>query len=208
METGNGNFSEYAVDLGIVVPMIEFDDDLIQACREGDERAWQTITEKYGRLVFAIPLNYGLSKEDAADVTQITFMILFQSLEKFYKNARLAPWLTTVARRHSWRIIERRRREGVYSDGDLAENLPESLQLTIDMDTERWEWLEALHQALSRLDERCLHLLVLLYFDPDTPSYSEIAQRLDIALNSVSPIRARCLNRLRLLLDENPEPYT
>jgi DNA-directed RNA polymerase specialized sigma24 family protein len=49
------------------------DRDLIRACREGDRRAWRSLLDKYERLVFSIPLNYGLSREDAADIAQLTF---------------------------------------------------------------------------------------------------------------------------------------
>ena len=56
------------------------DHDLIRACRAGDGRAWERLLDKYERLVFSISLNYGLTTDDAADVTQITFTILLQNV--------------------------------------------------------------------------------------------------------------------------------
>src|SRR3990172_10262395 len=75
------------------------DRDLILACRSGDKIAWERLLDKYERLVYSIPLNYGLTSEDAADISQITFTILIQSLDRLRDDTRLAPWLATVARR-------------------------------------------------------------------------------------------------------------
>ncbi|MGH2522850.1 MAG: RNA polymerase sigma factor, partial [Anaerolineales bacterium] len=144
--------------------MAEFDHDLIQACLEGDSRAWERLLDKYERLVFSIPLNYGLTDDDAADITQTTFTILMQSLDTLREDTRLAPWLATVARRHSWRWLARRRRESVNPEADLTEN--EALGGSVDY-TERWERLEWLNQGLNLLDERCRNLLLALYFDPE-----------------------------------------
>ena len=64
-----------------------------------------------GGLMFSIPLNYGLSRADAADLSQVTFTILIQSLDSL-DDGRLGAWLSTPARRHTWRLVERRRHEG------------------------------------------------------------------------------------------------
>ena len=66
---------------------------LIEACREGDAGAWRAVLDRYERLVFSIPLGYGLSRDDAADVSQITFTILLQSLDSLREDSRLGPWL-------------------------------------------------------------------------------------------------------------------
>lgn len=180
------------------------DDDLIQACRQGDGRAWKMVVTKYKRLVFSIPLNYGLSHEDAADITQIAFTIMFESLDQFYPNAHLAPWLATVARRHSWRLMERYRRESTKDDEDLGQSLAMAVDPTSTEEIENWELLEWLDRGFSELDERCRRLLLQLYFNREQPSYGEVAARLNMPTSSVSPIRARCLKRLKKLLGKRP----
>lgn len=181
----------------------DLDDDLIEACRQGDVRAWQTVVTKYKRLVFSIPLNYGLSREDAADITQITFTIMYESLDQFYQNTRLAPWLATVARRHSWRLLERYRRESTKDDEDLGESLT-IIDPAGNREIESWELLEWLDKGFSQLDERCSELLLHLYFNPEQPSYAEVADKLNMPTSSVSPVRARCLERLQRLLGKRP----
>ena len=78
-------------------------------CRQGSTGAWQRLFNKYERLVYSIPLRYGLSRHDAADITQTTFTILIQSLDTLRDDSRLGPWLATVAR-HRARDVARNRR--------------------------------------------------------------------------------------------------
>jgi DNA-directed RNA polymerase specialized sigma24 family protein len=40
----------------------------------------------------------------------------------------------------------------------------------------------------------------MLYFDPKNPSYEEIARALQMPVPSIGPTRARCLEKLRILL--------
>ena len=171
------------------------DRDLIRACRKGDARAWERVADKYERLVYSIPLNYGLSRDDAADVAQTTFTIMIQSLHQLSDDSPLGSWLATVARRHTWRLMERKRREGTGREEDLAE----SAVLTAKSDpdsVERWETTEWLHGGLSLISEPCRELLLALYIDPQQLSYAEVAERLDMPVGSIGHTRARCLGRL------------
>ena len=170
------------------------DPDLIRACRLGDGRAWERLLDKYERLIYSICLNYGLTADDAADVTQITFTILLQQLNTLPENLRLAPWLATVARRHTWRVLARHRREAVNPEADLAGN--ETLGGNVD-DSEQWELAEWLNYGLSLLDERCRRPLLALYFDSEQPSYADIAVHLNMPVGSIGPTRARCLEQMK-----------
>lgn len=180
--------------------IIASDWELIQACRQSDQQAWDEVVNKYKRLVFSIALNYGLDQDDAAEVVQITFMMLLQGLDTLRRDSRLGGWLAAVARRNTWRLLERRRREKV-DDNPLDEEstLPDE---TSQRQQERWELLEWLHQGLVQLDPGCRELLLALYFDPQQPAYSEVAARLGLAVGSIGPMRARCLYRLRHILNE------
>jgi RNA polymerase sigma factor (sigma-70 family) len=180
--------------------MSQSDLDLIRGCREGDRASWQALMDKYERLVFSIPLNYGLSREDAADISQLTFSILIQSLDTLREDSRLGAWLATVARRHTWRLLERNRREGTGGEKDLAASA--TLLGRAEEEIERWELLEWLNEGLSLVSEPCRRLLQALYFDPEQPSYADVAERLNMPVGSIGPTRARCLQNLRKALGE------
>jgi RNA polymerase sigma factor (sigma-70 family) len=183
--------------------MFQTDHDLIQACRAGHAHAWERLLDKYERLIFSISLNYGLTTDDAADVAQITFTILLQNLDTLPEGIRLAPWLATVARRHTWRLLARNRREAVNPEGDIAGN--ETFGGMVNQ-SERWELAEWLNYGLSTLDERCRQLLLALYFGTEQPTYAEVADHLKMPVGSIGPTRARCLEHMRESLRNMESP--
>lgn len=176
--------------------MAKTDWQLIQACRQGSQQAWEELVDRYERLVFSIALNFGLNRQDAADITQHTFIILMENLANIKEDGNLAGWLGTVARRHTWRQAERHRRELLEAE-ETAVTLPD---INAAERQDRWERLLWLHNGLARLDERCRQLLHALYFEADEPAYADIAERLGTAVGSIGPTRARCLQKLKELL--------
>src|SRR5690606_5844315 len=132
--------------------MFETDEELLQACRRGDARAWRGILDRYERLLYSIPLNYGLTAEDAADVVQLTLTIFLQKLDELDDASNLAAWLATVARRHSWRRLAQRRREQLGLGADAAEGIASMSDGENQGEFVRWELLEWLNQGLNDLD--------------------------------------------------------
>jgi RNA polymerase sigma factor (sigma-70 family) len=183
---------------------VSSDRDLILRCRQGSAGAWHQMLNKYERLVYSIPLRYGLSRDDAADVAQITFTILIQSLDNLAEDSRLGPWLVTVARRHTWRLLERNRRESASEHLEVADVAESAVLLgKSDADSiEHWELSQWLDMALSKLGDRCRKLLLALYFQPERSSYAEVAADLNMPIGSIGPSRARCLKSLRQTLGE------
>lgn len=169
------------------------DYQLLQRCARGDELAWDQLVGRYQRLVFSVALKNGVSREDAADITQLTFMALLDSIEVLRDDGSLPSWLTTVARRQAWRVRRRTQWERQWPT-DLTE---------AGATQDDYERLAVVHGALARLGTRCRQLLYALFFDPEHPSYAVIADRLKCAVGSIGPQRARCLQRMRSLLEED-----
>lgn len=165
---------------------------LLHRCREGDLGAWDALVTRYERLVYSVARRNGLSMDDAADVTQSTFLSLVESIDRLQDGDRLASWLMTVARRQAWRARATARL------ATPVEDLPDE---TIDPFAD-WATLTTLHDSLSALGGTCRELLIALYLDPDEPSYEKIARRFGRAVGGIGPLRGRCLARLRALMAE------
>lgn len=169
------------------------DADLLRACRLGDERAWDALVGRYERLVFSVALRNGVTREEAADITQMTFVALLESIGAVREEQRLASWLMTVARRLSWRAVRRGEREH-----PLQWDPNGSRDAIAD-----WERVAVVHDGLLGLGQGCRDLLLALYFSPAIPSYAEVAERLGRSIGGIGPMRARCLKQLRGLLGED-----
>jgi RNA polymerase sigma factor (sigma-70 family) len=178
------------------------DESLVLACRNGDAAAWETLVERYQRLIFALARHAGLNEEQAADVFQRVFTLLFEALNKIEQPALIGAWLTTTTRHEAWRFSRRERaatriygtrldQANTLTDDEL---LPEAMVL-------RLEEQHKVRLAVASLDTRCRRLLELLFYRPDTPAYAEIAAALGMSEGGIGPTRARCLEKLRRRLE-------
>ena len=174
------------------------DEQLLAACRRGDEGAWEALVLRYQRLIYAIPRRAGLDEDAAAEIFQDVFTTLLESIETIEQPSRLQAWLVTTAKRKTWRVIGRAKplrsftpEEGESEMYDLADEgaLP-------DEALARLEEQHLVRAALADLGGRCETLLRLLFYAPEPPPYSEIAAALGTSEGSIGPTRARCLKKL------------
>jgi RNA polymerase sigma factor (sigma-70 family) len=177
------------------------DAELIAACSSREAWAWDALIDRYKRLVYSVALRAGLGQEDAADVFQTVFTVLLENLHKLHAPQGLAAWLITTTKRTSWNVLRKRRRE--WTDSEEVAATVAAVEEWVSK--EQWEegrWADQalVRQALERLGGRCKKLLWLLYYDRSEPSYEDISRRLNVPLGSVGPTRARCLQKMRRML--------
>lgn len=169
-------------------------------CRVGDSDAWSALVEKYQRLVYSIPMRQGLSKDDAGDVFQATFLALYQDLDRIDNAKALPRWLTVVASRESFRLMRLR---GARQTSPIEE-LEEILQ-SDEYDAEEIAikslQSEDVRNGLERLPTRCRSLLTKLYIQQR--SYEQVVQEMAIPIGAIGPTRARCLKKLKDSLDRD-----
>jgi len=177
------------------------DPEIIEACLNGDSRAWEALVTRYQRLIYTIPLRYGLSESDAADIFQAVCVILLQNLSRLRDRKRLGAWLVVTTRRECWRLARQRQQGATNLDVALLENKPtdEPKPEESFVHQERQALVRA---AVERLDSRCRRLVTLLFYTEPRPSYEEIMQTLGLPEGSIGPTRARCLEKLTDMLSK------
>ena len=166
---------------------------LASAAAAGDQSAWERLVEEFSGLVWAVTRAHRLSRSDAADVAQTTWLRLVEHIGRIQDPGRLGAWLATTARRECLQVLRTVARTMPAEDEVLER---EASETTVDADVLLAERDAALWQAFDRLPARDQALLRLLVADP-TPSYDEIGAALGMPIGSIGPTRARCLERLR-----------
>ncbi len=170
------------------------DASLIQACLNGEDAAWRELVTRYGRLVYSVALRYGLTAGDADDVFQNVFTIVLKQLSRLRNQKLLAAWLITITWRESRRTIKRT----PIQDG-LDEDMEDGQSPPIDQ-LQRWEQQHIVRQALRQLEPPGRELLTILFLETPTPSYREVAKRLQMPIGSIGPTRARYFKKLEAIL--------
>lgn len=182
------------------------DEQLLLACRRGDESAWEALVRRYQRLIYAVPRRAGLDEDAAAEIFQDVFATLVESLDSIEQPSRLQAWLVTTAKRKTWRAVGRAKQTRPFAVEEEGGE-PELSNLAAEglLPDEALAQLEQQHlvrAALGELDERCRTLLGLLFYRTEPPPYSEIAAALGTSEGSIGPTRARCLKKLLGVLRE------
>jgi RNA polymerase sigma factor (sigma-70 family) len=166
----------------------------------GNEQAWSTLIGKYKNLIYSIPMKYGASPEDAADIFQSVCLELFSELPRLRKTAALRSWLITVTAHQSfhWKRKVRRRAEDELTPlGEETLGMDPSPDLIEQVERE-----QMLREAVAQLPARCQEMIRLLFYQQPQVSYRDVAQRLGLATGSIGFIRGRCLKRLQRTLEK------
>jgi RNA polymerase sigma factor (sigma-70 family) len=175
---------------------------LVTAAAGGDPAAWGELVRRFSGLVWSITRAYRLSRADAADVSQTTWLRLAEHIGKISNPERVGAWLATAPRReclHSLKVTARTvpTDDMTWFDSNASSDSPtEGEVLRAEAEREDAQRAAALRRAFGRLPQRCSELLRILMATPP-PSYADVAAALDLPIGSIGPTRARCLQRLR-----------
>jgi len=168
---------------------------VVVRARDGDERAWAALVERYAPLIWSLCRRYQLDTTETADVGQNVWLLLVSHLGKIRDPAALPGWLATTTRRECQRVLNRAQVPHARHEPD-AENIPDGQAETIEQGLLAAERHAALREAFTHLPPRDQQLIALLIEDPPVP-YAQISTRLGIAVGSIGPNRRRCLDKLR-----------
>jgi RNA polymerase sigma factor (sigma-70 family) len=181
------------------------DRELIAACLDGDQDAWAALLTRYQRLIYSIPIRARLSADDAADIFQSVCLKLYEKLSTLRDSEKISSWIITTTTRESWRVSARNRRDSVsggaeHDDSNGLSEIPATAPLA-DEQRQTLEQQQIVRQSVEALPERCRNLLTMLFYEKDELSYADIARRMKMPVPSVGPTRARCLEKLKKLLE-------
>jgi RNA polymerase sigma factor (sigma-70 family) len=166
------------------------DAELVTRCRAGDQAAWEELVDRYARYVHAIVSRvYRLEPHDAEDVFQEVFARVVERLDTLRDGDALRPWIAQTARNCAVDSLRRSGRE-VLVDG-VPEGVDDALARLDDALT--------VHAALDRLSPEC-HEILDRFFCRDE-SYRTIGSELELPSGTIASRIARCLARLRDVID-------
>jgi RNA polymerase sigma factor (sigma-70 family) len=175
------------------------DEDLVADCIQGKEEAWAQLVDKYKNLIYSIPIKYGFSRDEAADIFQDVCMNLLSDLKNVREPKALPKWIIMVTS-HKCYHAKAKNQRFVSSDAekspiDLFEVPPAGEKIVEEAETE-----QRIREAISSMSTRCQQLVYMLFYEEPSRPYKSIADTLGIATGSIGFMRQQCLDRLRTRL--------
>jgi RNA polymerase sigma-70 factor (ECF subfamily) len=173
--------------------------------RAGDEAAFETLVDRYSSDIYAVLYRLTESPEEAADLTQDTFLRALRAIKTFRGDAELKTWLIRIAineSRNRFRWWKRRRRDTTISldatigDSDVTvSDMIADRSITPEEATLEHERQAALHDALFEI--QAVYREAVILCDIEGLSYEEMAAALECSIGTVKSRISRGREELR-----------
>jgi len=184
-------------DVRVKVPAALATDDLtlVQRVRQGDQRAYKQLVERYQRKVYGIALGMVKDKEEARDVAQEAFIKVYKYLEHFKGDSSFYTWLYRITVNICIDVLRKkgsaRDRDHVEFDEAVRHDTSEAnigalgsrLGTNPQKAALRKELADRINAAFSEIPEA--HRKILLLREVEGMSYEDLARTLDIPKGTV-----------------------
>lgn len=187
------------------------DDVLVGQYLRGDSSAMETLVLKYQNRLYNVILRICANPDDAAELTQETFVKILENIPKFQGKSSFYTWAFRIAVNLTLNFCRRRVRLGFRSldagEQGLGERTVQLLKEFLSNDrspnpakvAQSRETAEIVVQSLMKLDES--HRTVVILRDIEGMSYAQMAQVLDVELGTVRSRLSRARYKLKEILE-------
>jgi len=191
---------------------INIDDSaLVEQSQAGDTMAMERLILKYQNRIYNVIMKMCGNADDAAELTQETFVKVIESIDKFKGRSGFYTWLFRIAvnltLNHCQRSAKRATRsldaEEMESENQAGQVLKDFLSDASAIDpavlAQRRELCDLARQSLLQLEEPQRAVMVLR--DIEGMNYAQIADVLNIELGTVRSRLSRARSHLREILE-------
>ncbi|MCP4263925.1 MAG: sigma-70 family RNA polymerase sigma factor [Planctomycetes bacterium] len=194
------------------VANINIDDTvLVRQCWQGDSAAIERLILKYQNRIYNVILKICADPDDAAELTQDTFVKIIENIENFQGRSSFYTWAFRIAVNLTLNYCRRNARIGFSSlDAEkirdnsqpgivLKELLSNESSLDPAAVAQNKELCQIVLESLKKLDDAQRAVVVLR--DIESMNYNQIAKVLDIELGTVRSRLSRGRKKLRQILE-------
>ena len=169
---------------------------ILEKLKAGDPLAYNQLFDKYYMPLCVYSLKYCDSFQLAEDIVQDLFVKLWD--EKIYMkfDNSISPYLFKAVKNNTLQGIKKQSKYQFDAIEKVVNNLMEEEPLDFaTLEEEK----KKLYEQVEALPEKCKEVFKAIVLE--NMKYKEVAERLDISVNTVKTHYARALKQLRFKLD-------
>ncbi len=187
------------------------DEVYVNKALEGNQRAYQQLTEKYRR-----PLEYHVMKmvkesEQVEDLVQEAFIQAFKNLDSYNSSYAFSTWLYRITTNHTIDYLRKKKLKTTSIDkpiktreGEMSFDLPDE-QAETDRTIIRKQRKKIITHAINNLPEKYRQVIEMRHIEE--LSYQEIADELDLPLGTVKAHIFRAREMLYKALKDKKDKF-
>lgn len=177
--------------------MIEYlqysDEQLMLEIKAGNMVAYDALYRKYSKKLYKFSLSILKSSEEAENIIQDVFLNLWLNREKIEKNSLVKYYIFTIAYNSAISVIRKKIKEVQFLE--YLKTLQDLQQEPVDLQIEYNELEDNLNKIINTMPERQRE--VYLLHKVEGLKYSEIAEKLNISVNTIENHMSRALKSIR-----------
>ncbi|MBN1355397.1 sigma-70 family RNA polymerase sigma factor [bacterium] len=180
------------------------DFDAVQQCLTGNSQAFQSLVERYQRLVYDTVVRMVYDPETARDLTQEVFVNAYVKLHTFDARYPFRIWIHRIAVNRTIDFLRRKKPEYLlvdqHSDPD-SRSLPMQIadsRPNPEANLESSETAERIKRAVYMLEPNLKAIIILRHFRE--MNYDQIAETLGIPIGTVKNRLFRAREKLQAVL--------
>lgn len=172
--------------------------ELVLLIQKNDRVAFYNIYERYSKRLYGFVLRYIKQKEDAEEIVQEVFVKIWESRNKIDAYSSFEAFLFTIASNTTISLLRKRTSEKIYLEHlkslQQCANSPDLID-----EIQFNELNDRIQSLLNELTPRQKEIFQLSREEGLT--HDEIAQKLDISVNTVKKHMANTLSFLKSQID-------
>ena len=178
---------------------------LITNLKTSSEIAFKELVDLSRDCVYNTVLGFVQNEEDAEEITQDVFIKVFENINGFRGDAKLATWLYRIAVTQSLEFLRKRKRKKRYGFLVSIFHKKEDEWQRPDFNhpgikTEKKETAAVLFKAIRQLPEQ--QQTAFLLQKTENLSQTEIADVMNLSVGAVESLLQRAKSNLRKLLED------
>jgi RNA polymerase sigma-70 factor (ECF subfamily) len=184
---------------------------LVQQCRQGDSAAAERLILKYQNRIYNAILRICANPDDAAELTQDTFVKIIENIVNFQGKSSFYTWAFRIAVNLTLNHCQRNVKLGLKSldaedsnDDNTDKGVLKKFLADVNLPdpavvAQNKELCRLVIKALMKLDDAQRAVIVLR--DIEGMNYAQIAEVLDIELGTVRSRLSRARTHLRKIME-------
>lgn len=162
--------------------------------RNGDQDAWAALVDRHSGLLWRLARSIVNDEGAASDAMQTAWLRCLQNIDRIQEPAAIRGWLATTTRREAIALSKSLIRQQPADPQAWSFDTPTAPADDPGEKSATADQNATVLEALATISERCRELLTL---HAHKVAYEEIAVSMDMAIGSIGPTKARCLEQLR-----------
>jgi RNA polymerase sigma-70 factor (ECF subfamily) len=179
---------------------------IIERISRGETHLFSLFLDRYGNAIYSLIVRIVVSREDAEELVQDTFLKAFKKIDTFKGECSFSTWLFRIAYNTAVSATRKSKMEFPSIDEAMIARVPDDAPDMLFEEDQNELLLDRLQEALLQLNAEETALIALYY--NEGKSVSQIADILSVSSDNVKIKLYRVRKKLYLLINNTNDYAT